>query len=97
MKEALYNAKNKVNEDNTNAVMQDEQKVLPSVTRVFKKSRPVSVYLQAYEQGAPAIKPLIAFVTLYAGEKKVFESAAVEAVRGKDNTVKTVPLQLGLN
>ncbi|HZQ54387.1 MAG TPA: VWA domain-containing protein [Bryobacteraceae bacterium] len=97
MKEALYNAKNKVNEDDTNPLMQDGQKVIPSVTRVFKKSRPVSVYLQAYEQGSPAIKPLIAFVTLYAEEKKVFESAAVEATRGKENTVKAVPLQLGLD
>ena len=97
MKEALYNAKNKVNENDTNPLMQDGQKLIPSVTRVFKKSRPVSVYLQAYEQGSPAIKPLIAFVTLYAGEKKVFESAASEVTQAKDNTVKTMPLQLGLN
>ena len=38
--------------------MQDGQKLIPSVTRVFSKSRDMYVYLQAYEPGAASIQPL---------------------------------------
>ncbi len=94
---ALYNvARKKVNGEDANPLVQDGQKLVPSVTRVFSKGRPVYVYLQAYEQGATAIQPLIAFVSVYQGGSKVFETQPVKATNAWNNVLKTVPLKLGL-
>jgi len=76
--------------------VQNGQKLIPSVTRVFSKGRNMYVYLQAYEQGAPAIQPLVAFVTLYRGQTKMFETRPVEVKNGLDNRVKTMPLQFNI-
>ena len=66
LKDALYNAaKGKDREETTNPLVQNGQKLIPSVTRVFSKSRNMYVYLQAYEQGAPSVQPVIAFVSFY--------------------------------
>jgi hypothetical protein len=98
MTDALYNvARKKVNGEEANPLVQDGQKLIPSVTRVFSKSRPIYVYLQAYEQGAPAIQPLLAFMTFYRGESKVFETQPVKAAEGRNNLLKTVPLKLSFS
>ena len=57
--------------------MQEGQKLIPSVTRVFRKTKPMYVYLQAYQQGAEPPHPLAAFVTFYRGDAKAFETAPV--------------------
>ncbi len=98
MTDALYNVTaKKINGENANPLVQDGQKLVPSVTRVFSKSRPVYVYLQAYEQSAPAIQPLVAFVSVYSGESKVFETQPVQAAHGWNNSLKTMPLKFSLN
>jgi VWFA-related protein len=94
MTDALYNVSTKkVNGENSNPLVEDGVKLVPSVTRVFKKSRPVWVYLQAYEQGAPNPEPLVAFLTLYSGQNKVFESQPVKAAQTLTNTVRSVPVR----
>src|SRR5580700_3947811 len=58
LKDAIYNAskeKEQVKENAANPLVLNGQKLIPSVTRVFSKSRDLYVYLQAYEQGVPAI------------------------------------------
>ncbi len=65
-----------------NPLVQNGQKLIPSVTRVFSKSRSFYVYLQAYQPPAPASaasptappstarQPLIGFVSFYRDGKK---------------------------
>ena len=77
--------------------MQDGQKLIPSVTRVFSKSRDMYVYLQAYEQGAPAMQPLVAFVTFYRGQSKAFETPPIKATEGWNNRLRTMPLQFSIS
>jgi VWFA-related protein len=77
-KDALYDAakaKDREKESAVNPLVQDGKKLVPSVTRVFSTGRQVYVYLQAYRQ-TPAgnAQPLVAFVSLYGGGKKVFET-----------------------
>ena len=60
-------------------LVQDGQKLIPSVTRVFSKSREMFVYLQAYEPGATEVRPLVAFVTFYRGQSKAFETPPLPA------------------
>src|ERR1700722_16090101 len=70
-KEAIYNAlKSKDQAELTNPLVQDGQKLIPSVTRVFSKSRQMCIYLQAYEPTATNAQPLVAFVTFYSGQTK---------------------------
>ena len=42
------------------------------------------VYLQAYEQGAATMQPLIAFVSFYRGQKKAFETQPIEVTSGAE-------------
>jgi hypothetical protein len=72
------------------------QKLIPSVTRVFSKSRDLYVYLQAYEQGATSLQPLIAFVSFYRGQTKVFETQPMEVASGMSNSLKTMPLRFSI-
>lgn len=97
LKDALYNAvKGKDKEEAANPLVQNGQKLIPSVTRVFSKARDLYVYLQAYEQGAAAVQPLVAFVSLYREQKKAFETPPVEVREALSNRLKTVPLQFNL-
>src|SRR6516162_7570660 len=57
-KDALYNAaKDKGLSESVNPLVQEGQKLIPSVTRVFRRNRDLYVYLQAYEQGVDTVEP----------------------------------------
>ena len=60
LRDALYTA-GKGKAPDLNPLILDGQKLIPSVTRVFSKSRDMYVYLQAYQPGAANIQPLVAF------------------------------------
>ncbi len=100
LKDALYNAiKAKDREEAANPLVLDGQKLIPSVTRVFSKSRDMYVYLQAYQQTAPTAQPLVAFVSFYSGQRKAFETQPIEVKDGTNNRLRTMPLSfsIGLN
>jgi VWFA-related protein len=102
LKDAIYNAskeKERIKEEVANPLVLNGQKLIPSVTRVFSKSRDLYVYLQAYEQGMTSVQPLIAFVSFYQGQTKVFETQPMEVASGMSNSLKTMPLRfsIGLN
>ena len=93
LKDALYNAnKDKDKSETANPLVQNRQKLIPSVTRVFSRRRNMFVYLQAYEQGVTAAQPLIAFVTFYRAATKAFETTPVEIRSGWSNRLNTMPL-----
>ena len=99
LKDALYNAaaKQKDKAETANPLVQDGQKLIPSVTRVFSKSRDMYVYLQAYEPSAASTQPLVAFVAFYRGQTKAFETPPVQVTEGLNNRLKTVPLKFSLS
>jgi VWFA-related protein len=94
--EALYNANAKDKVQVANPLVQDGQKLIPSVTRVFSKSRDMYIYLQAYEPTATTVQPIVAFVTFYRGQQKAFETPPLPVTDGLDNRLKTVPLKFSL-
>ena len=97
LKDALYNAiKDKDKAETANPLVQDGQKLIPSVTRVFSKGRDMYVYLQAYEPAAQSTQPLVAFVTFYRGQTKAFETPPLAVTEGLNNRLKTVPLKFSL-
>jgi VWFA-related protein len=98
LKDALYNAvKDKDKAEITNPLVQDGQKLIPSVTRVFGRSREMYVYLQAYQPAAAAVQPLVAFISFYHGQTKAFETPALSVTTGLSNRLKTVPLKFSVS
>ena len=98
LKEALFNAsKDKVKTESVNPLVQEGQKLIPSVTRVFSKSRDMHVYLQAYQQGVETARPLVAFVTFYRGQVKAFETPPILVTESLNNRLKTMPLKFSLS
>ena len=80
----------------TDPLVQDGQKLIPSVTRVFNKSQMMYVYLEAYEPAAPTTEPVFAKVTFYRGTAKVFETAPLEVAAGLNEKSKAVPLKFSV-
>ncbi len=94
LKDALFNAqknKERAKEDDVNPLVQNGQKLIPSVTRVFRQNQNMYVYLQAYEQGVPGPQPLVAFVSLYREQAKTFETQPMEMTTGLNNRLQTMP------
>ena len=87
---AIYSVKKTA--DLVNPLVADGQKLMPSVTRVFSRSRELYVFLQAYDR-SDAPPPLVAFVTLYRGDSKALETAPIAAADGVDPKTKSVPLR----
>ena len=98
LKEALYNAvKDKQKAEITNPLVENGEKLIPSVTRVFRRDQNLFVYLQAYEQEATSAEPVVAYVSLYRGAKKVLETSPVRVNQSLDNKLKTqMPVQFSV-
>src|SRR5205814_88075 len=96
MEDALFTAgKTKgAREQVANPLIDGGQKLLPSVTRVFSKSRDMYVYLQAYERDAEAMHPLVAYVGFFNGEERAFQTMPFVIKEGMDPKSKAVPLKL---
>jgi len=103
---AIYNVakeKDQVKQEAADPLVQNGQQLIPSVTRVFSKARSLYVYLQAYEGAAAApaagqtavpatVKPLIAFVSFYQGQTKVYETQPVEVTPNPNTRLQIAPL-----
>ncbi|HLY43135.1 MAG TPA: VWA domain-containing protein [Terracidiphilus sp.] len=109
LKDAIYNTtkgKQEAKDVASNPLVADGVKLIPSVTRVFDTGRDMYVYLQAYEGGptagdaatAKTPTPLVAYLTLYHAQKKVFESkpAAVAPDPGSRLGVAPLHFDVGL-
>jgi VWFA-related protein len=99
LKDALFNAeknKDRAKEEDVNPLVQNGQKLIPSVTRVFRQSQNMYVYLQAYEQGAAAAQPLVAFVSFYREQTKAFETQPMEMTSGLSNRLQTMPFSFSI-
>jgi VWFA-related protein len=98
MHDALFTAgKEKAQAVSVNPLIQDGQKLMPSVTRVFSRGKDMYVYLQAYERAATTTQPLVAFVTFYRGQVKAFETSPLPVTDGLDPKSKAVPLRFSLS
>jgi hypothetical protein len=92
--EALYNVKTTDKESIGHPLIENGRKLLPSVTRVFSASRDMHVYLEAYEQYAEPMRPLIAYATFYRDGAKVYESQPVTVTTGVQRTSKAIPVRM---
>ena len=91
--DALYSVKPKVAAEAANPLVFDGLKLVPSVTRVFSRTRDLHVFMQAYQRAATTTQPLAAFVSFYRGGVKAFETQVVAVTDGLDPRSKAVPLR----
>jgi VWFA-related protein len=98
MSAALFNAgrNTKEREQATNPLVEDGFKLMPSITRVFSRTRDLLVYLQAYERDATVMHPLAAIMTFYRDGEKAFEVPARLITEGLHPTSKAVPIRLAV-
>ena len=105
--DALYNTvhgKQSVKNDAANPLVQDGQKLIPSVTRVFKADKELYVFLQAYtapsEQTTPATppqtKPIVGYVSLYSGGQLAFTSKLLAATPQMNTRLGVIPFTFTL-
>ena len=97
LSDALYSVRQKLPADAVNPLVFSGEKLIPSVTRVFTKSRDFHVFLQAYQRAATATQPLVASVSFFKDGAKVYETAPQAVVEGLDPKTKAVPLQFTIS
>ena len=105
LKQAIYDAakaKDRAKDEAVNPLVQDGKKLIPSVTRVFAAGREIYVYFQAYKQNQASTpapipqQPLFAFVSLYQGGKKLYETAPKSIVPSSASRLGTMTLNFDL-
>jgi VWFA-related protein len=79
-----------------NPLVQDGQKLVPSVTKVFRKDQNLYVYLEAYQPGAEQTQMLVASLTFFRGKVKAFESAPLRITEGLSAKAKSVPVRFSV-
>ena len=77
-------------------LIQDGQKLVPSVTRVFRQDQELYVYLEAYQPAAETAQPVMARVSFYRGKVKTFETAPLEVAEGLNPKTKALPLRFSV-
>jgi VWFA-related protein len=112
LNDAIYNASKAKETAKNNAVdplVQDGKRLIPSVTRVFSTGHEIYVSFQAYkppasppvaapnaQTAAPDSQPIFAFVTLYQGGKKMYETPPQSIVPSATNRLGTMHLNFDL-
>ncbi len=94
--EALYSAEKDKKLLAENPLVQDNQKLIPSVTRVFKKSQEMYVYLETYEPLAETTEPVVANVSFYHGKTLAFRTEQLVVKDGLDKKNKALPIRFSL-
>lgn len=94
LRNAIYNAqKGKEQAKNIAAdpLIVEGSKLIPSVTRVFSRRRPLYVYLQGYEAAASTARPIIAYVGMYQEGKLVQRLQPVAVTPPSTERLTAVP------
>lgn len=94
---AIYNVKGNTKAQIVNPLVEGEKKLLPSVTRVFNRTKEMYVYLQAYEQGTESVQPIVSVVTFYSGVAKAFETPLIVVTNGLSSQLNIVPLKFRIS
>ena len=78
-------------------LVQDGQKLIPSITRVFRKDQRLYVYFEVYDPLAGQQPPSVAAdLTLFRGRSKAFESEPVRLTQAATNRPNTMAFRFQL-
>jgi VWFA-related protein len=93
---AVFNAERNRRLTSSDPLVQDNKRLIPSVTRVFRKEQEMFVYLEAYEPAAQTTQPLVATVSFYRNKVKAFETAPLQVTDGLNANSKALPLKFSV-
>jgi len=93
---ALANAERNKKLLAANPLVENSEKLVPSVTRVFRKDQDMYVYLEAYQPAAASTQFMVASVSFYRGKVKAFETAPLAITEGLGAKSKAVPLKFSI-
>jgi VWFA-related protein len=79
-----------------NPLVHEKEKLVPSVTRVFRKDQDMFVYLEAYQPAAAQTEFMLATVSFYRGKVKAFETQPLQVNEGLDPKSKAVPMRFSV-
>ena len=79
-----------------NPLVQDNQKLVPSVTNVFRKDQDMYVFLEAYQPDSDTTRPIVASVSFYRGKVKAFETAPLQITEGLNAKSKALPVRFSV-
>jgi VWFA-related protein len=91
--DATFTVKQKIPIAVANPLFHDGQRLVPNVTRTFQASRPLYVFLQAYERNTATMRPLAAYVTFIRNGVKVLETDMLAVNDEWDPKLKAVPIR----
>ncbi|MFB3825992.1 MAG: VWA domain-containing protein [Bryobacteraceae bacterium] len=74
-------------------LVENNEKLIPSVTRVFRREQDMYVFLEAYQPTVQATEPILAAVSFYRGKVKAFETAPLRITDGLNPKSKAVPVR----
>jgi len=104
LKDAIYDvakAKEREKEVAANPLVQDGKKFIPSVTRAFVRNREMYVFLQAYSptqpDATPRVQPLLAFVTLYSGDKTSLQTHPIAVAPSGASRLGVTPFSFSID
>jgi VWFA-related protein len=69
------------------------QKLVPDITRVFRKDQKLYVYFEVYDPGTIATPSVSAELTMFRGKSKSFESAPVRVTKPKSGRPNTLAFE----
>jgi VWFA-related protein len=79
-----------------NPLVRDNQKLVPSVTKVFRKDQDMYVYLEAYQPAAEKTQFMVATVSFFRGKVKAFETEPLKITEGLNPKSKAVPVSFSV-
>jgi len=96
LNDSLASADNKKKLVESDPLVQDGRKLIPSITHVFRKDQNLYVYLEVYDPGvtgAQAMPSVAATLTFYRGKTKSFESQPVRMDAFALKRAQTLPIE----
>ena len=96
MKDALHSVKGTTAQTG-NPLVSGGLKLIPSVSRVFRRGSDLYVFLEAYPRESAATQALVAYVTFFRDGAKVFETSPLSFTGGLEEELKAAPLRFSLS
>jgi VWFA-related protein len=78
---------------NEHPLVDNGQKLIPDITRVFRKDQKLYVYFEVYDPGTVATPSVSAELMMFRGKSKAFESAPVRVTKPKSGRPNTLAFQ----
>jgi hypothetical protein len=78
---------------NEHPLVENGQKLIPDITRVFRKNQKLYVYFEVYDPGTVASPSVSAELMMFRGKSKSFESAPVRVTKAKSGRPNTLAFE----